>query len=119
MSKKVMGTPMTPSKSDGMASTFASWRGEPCYFARTWSDNDGGENDPEIWTLLNQYKNWHSSIDVGIGMIGYRSTGETLSAAASGAYDSRWTATFRTARGWWRSRRDPGEVNCRSKSAID
>ena len=99
-------------QADGMASTFASWRGEPCYFARTWSDNDGGKNDPQIWTLLNLYKNWHSSIDVGIGMIGYRSTGETLSAAASGAYDSRWTATFRTARGWWQSRRDPSKVAC-------
>ena len=35
-----------------------------------------------------------------------------MSAAASGAYDSRWTATFRTARGWWQSRRDPSKVAC-------
>lgn len=95
-------------QADGMASTFAAWRGEPCYMARTWSDNDGGNNDPQIWTLLNRFKNWHSSIDVGPGYIGRN--GETMAAAASGAYEARWTQTFRTARSWWQSRRDPSKV---------
>ena len=97
-------------QADGMGSTFAQWRGEPCHMSRTWADrggtNDG--NDPNLWPLVMRFKNWHASMDEAPGFIG---SGESMSAAASGAYVSRWTQTLKTARNWWATRRDPSKVN--------
>lgn len=102
--------------SEGMGSTYAQWRGEPCYMARCWADQGGkldhfgSQNDEEISSLSVMYSNWHASMDVGIGYIG-RASGESMSGAASGACDARWAATLQSYRKWWASRKDPSKVN--------
>lgn len=103
--------------SEGMGSTYAQWRGEPCYMARCWSDKGGktgsgsaynSENDHTIASLSVMYSNWHGSMDVGIGFFGNT---ENMGGAASGAYDARWAATLQNYRKWWASRKDPAKVN--------
>lgn len=98
-------------QADGMGSTFASWRGEPCHMSRTWADRGGpnDNNDPKLWPLVMRFANWHASMDEGPGFFGR--SGESMSAAASGSYDARWEETLRTARNWWATRRDPSKVN--------
>lgn len=91
--------------SEGMGSPFAQWRGEGCYMARTWWD----QNSKPEWTLHNRWKNWHASIDCGPGWLW---KGETLAQAASGALSGRWEAELKSTRQWWASRRDPSVVNC-------
>ena len=96
---------------DGMASAFATWRGEPCYMARTWADQGGpnGNNDPQLWPLVNRFKNWHASMDEGPGFFGRN--GQDMAGAARGDYVSIWRQTLTTYRNWWASRRNPAQVN--------
>lgn len=92
--------------SEGMASPFAQWRGEPCYMGRTWWDQD---SSPES-TLGNRWKNWHASIDCGPGLMFNGETWQMLASGHSTPWD-RLKRQMRTAREWWLSRRDPSKVN--------
>jgi hypothetical protein len=73
--------------------TFGTWRGTPVKIAGTW--NDSFEAQTEQWSILPgaEFGAWTDDIDDAVGAI-YQDRGETWAAAATGAYDSRWTASL-------------------------
>jgi hypothetical protein len=83
------------------------WRGSAAGIAGVWDDTKAAQ--VEVWSICGgQYKNWNKPLDLAMGAI-YRSSGESWSAAANGAYDKRWTQVLTTMKKCWGSR-DPGKL---------
>ncbi|GAA4674724.1 glycosyl hydrolase [Frondihabitans cladoniiphilus] len=70
---------------------FAAASGNQVGIAGTWSDNDSASVN--FWQLQSggDYANWNKPLDIAVGAI---DAGETWQAAASGAYDARWTTSL-------------------------
>lgn len=86
---------------------YDSWRSTPAGIAGVWDDTKAAQ--VEVWSICGgQYKTWNRPLDLAMGAI-YRSSGETWSAAAGGAYDSRWTSVLTTMKKCWGTR-DPGKL---------
>jgi hypothetical protein len=68
--------------------SFAAWRGRPLTIASTWADDN--DNQVNIYQCRpgGEFANWTGDLDVAIGAIG---AGESWQAAATGAYDARWS----------------------------
>ena len=84
-------TLLSGASGDGVTSgDFETWRGSPVAIAGTWNDSYDGQT--ALWTIQpgKEYGSWSKALDVAVGAI-YKDRGETWAAAASGAYDARWT----------------------------
>lgn len=70
---------------------FGDWRGDPVGIAGTWADDN--KNMVQFYNLQpgGAYADWQADLDIAIGAIG---DGETWAAAATGAYDDRWTESL-------------------------
>lgn len=90
--------------------SFGAWRGSEVAIAGTW--NDSYEGQGALWTLQPGYEfgSWERDLDIAIGSI-YEDRGETWAAAASGAYDQRWTMALQKMKGLWANR--PGTLYMR------
>lgn len=81
--------------------SFASWRGEDLGIAGHWADNNSVMVSLPGISPGGQYGNWQKNLDIAIGAIG---PGESWSAAAGGAYDSRWRQSLTNLKSKWGSR---------------
>ena len=82
------------------AASFGIWRGEPSTVAGFWADADDA-NQRNVYGITD-FANWTGAIDVAPGMI---VQGESLSAAADGAYEARWRNAMQVLRNNWGSKR--------------
>jgi hypothetical protein len=84
--------------------TIGAWRGRAVEVVSTWSDSTANDQI-NLWTVApgGEFYNWTQPLDLAIGAI-YTNAGETWSAAASGAYDSRWIQTLQNLNTWRGSR---------------
>jgi len=82
--------------------TFGAWRGTPARVATTWSDISPAAQ-VNLWQfdVGNAFANWTGSVDLAVGAI---FSGESWAAAASGAYDARWSQTLSHAKAIWTSK---------------
>jgi hypothetical protein len=72
--------------------SFGTWRGEPVGIGGTWDDSFEEQTAQD--SLVNgDWKNWNGPIDEAVGAI-WKDHGESWSAAASGAYNARWTTAL-------------------------
>lgn len=102
----VTGTWLSGGSGEGVGTgAFATWRGEAVPVMATWaSDNTNMVN---IWPLQSgfEYGSWTGSGDVSIGAINQSESGvlgsENWANAASGSYDSRWTASLNKLKTEW------------------
>lgn len=100
------GTWLSGGSGEGVATgAFGTWRGEPTTVMATWaSDNNNMVN---IYPLQSgfEYGTWTGSGDVAIGAINQVESGvlgtENWANAASGSYDSRWTASLNKLKTEW------------------
>jgi hypothetical protein len=81
------------------SSDFANWRGTPVNFATTWSDNNCAQTGNAQFNSGGRFANWRDkAIYVALGAINRgcdgKENGETWAAAASGAYDARWSSAL-------------------------
>jgi Glycosyl hydrolase family 26 len=80
---------------EGMADgSFGSWRGSPVTIVGTWNDTDAA-TQTKLPTLTGEYASWPGDLDIAVGgtVLG---SGESYEAAASGAYQARWTEMAQT-----------------------
>ncbi|HEY6794951.1 MAG TPA: glycosyl hydrolase [Kineosporiaceae bacterium] len=76
-----------------VSGAFGGWRGKPLQIMGTWSDTTH-EAQRDVDSLY-RYADWDGDLDIAIGAL---VSGESWSAAASGAYLDRWTHAVRTIR---------------------
>jgi hypothetical protein len=73
--------------------SFGNWRGKPLQIVGTWADTSGAAQTRV--DVLDAYSGWNGDVDVATGGL---LAGESWSAAANGAYMSRWTQAVRNIR---------------------
>lgn len=91
---------MSGGSGDGIGNgAFANWRGSPVPVAVTWSDNtlDNAVNSYQFDPGA-EYGNWTGSADWSPGGIW---AGDSWSAAASGAYDAKWSQLLTNVKKKW------------------
>jgi hypothetical protein len=103
------GTWYSGASGDAMANgSFNSWRKTAASVAGTWADT-GPDVQQELWAICGgEYTKWNKPLDLAIGAI-FKSSGESWSKAAGGAYTSRWRKVLTTMKKCWGSR-DPGKL---------
>jgi hypothetical protein len=83
---------------------FAAWRGSPVLVCSTWDDVDVNAQT-SVYDLSSggKFANFQGDLNLAMGGI-FKDTGESWSAGASGAYDSRFTNVLNTMAGYWGAR---------------
>jgi hypothetical protein len=86
--------------------SYGRWRGSPIQIGGTWDNND--ELQVQLRSICpgGSWARWDKPLDIAVGAI-EESKGETWAAAAKGAYDARWRASFLRMKTCWGTR-DPG-----------
>lgn len=89
---------------DNASTSFETWRGTPVRIGGTWADASA-DDQQNLWKFDSgqSYETWPWSFDLAVGAI-YKPAGETWAAAATGAYDARWTTCLQNARSGWMKR---------------
>jgi hypothetical protein len=78
---------------DAASGSFGTWRGSAIGVGGSW-DDDSIDTQTNQWTLREgPWNTWAGPLDIAVGGI-FKNNGETWAAAATGAYDSRWTTAL-------------------------
>ncbi len=75
--------------------TFGTWRGRPLDIVATWADDDANMVNIYQCQPGGEFGNWKGDMDIAIGAF---DSGESWQAAATGAYDARWTQSLNALR---------------------
>jgi hypothetical protein len=81
---------------------FGAWRGEPTTIFGCWADSRTSAAVQATPDCIKGAGSWTGDIDLAVGMI---TNGESISAAASGAYEARWRSMVTGIRANWGNKR--------------
>lgn len=88
---QVFSTWLRGAAGNGVANgQFGNWAGYEVEIAATWNDSKIAQEEQWSFQPGLEYGGWNKPVDVAVGAI-YKTTGESWAAAATGAYDARWT----------------------------